>query len=282
MPTLPREAFERVHQIEEGASVREGQMVASIVDVDSPMRIHLRVPEAWVTQLSPKMKARVKVDAFADLTLDGEIIDVARRPDPPSTSSPNIKVYRTLVQIDRKSAGLRPGMTAEAEIVLGEREDAIAVPVGAVVLYDGKPHVALNRPDGRVEWRDVVLGATDDRSVRSRKDSARAIRSSSTRPLPERRAASPDEYPDQAPGRRPRRPGRTVHSLRHPADPPSAEPAAISPPIPETIARRRYITHVGSACGTVGRRVPAMSDRQGWGGPAGSSGRSSTSARSAS
>ena len=35
------------------------------------------------------------------------------------------------------------------------------MPVKAVVRYDGKDHVAVKRPGGRVEWRDVVLGASD-------------------------------------------------------------------------------------------------------------------------
>jgi multidrug efflux pump subunit AcrA (membrane-fusion protein) len=32
-------------------------------------------------------------------------------------------------------------------------------------MYDGTGHVALNRPDGRVEWRDVVVGTADDAVV---------------------------------------------------------------------------------------------------------------------
>jgi multidrug efflux pump subunit AcrA (membrane-fusion protein) len=99
------------------------------------------------------------------VTLDGEVLDVAPRPDPTYLSRHNVKVYPTHLRIDRKLAGLRPGMTAQARIALAERDDAIGVPVGAVVLYDGRAHVALHRPDGRVEWRDVVLGAGDDTTV---------------------------------------------------------------------------------------------------------------------
>ena len=35
------------------------------------------------------------------------------------------------------------------------------MPAGAVVHYGDKDHVAVKTPDGRVEWRDVVLGLSD-------------------------------------------------------------------------------------------------------------------------
>ena len=165
MPTtLARLRHERP-QIEEGATVRERQKIVSIVDLDGPMQINLKVPEAWVDQLAPKMKARVKVDAFADLTLDGEVIEIAPLPDAGTFANSNIKVYTTRIRLGRRQAGLRPGLTAGAEIVLDERDEAISVPYGAVIAYDGKDHVALKRPDGGVEWRDVVLGTGGDEIV---------------------------------------------------------------------------------------------------------------------
>jgi RND family efflux transporter MFP subunit len=153
------------YRIQEGATVRERQIIVHVLDTNGPMQINLKVPEAWVDQLAANMKARVKVDAFADQTLDGLVTEIAPLPDPGTFFNQNIKVYTTRIQIGRRLAGLRPGMTAEAEIVVAERDEAIGVPVGAVVLYDGKYHVALNQPDGHVEWRDVVLGAGDDKTV---------------------------------------------------------------------------------------------------------------------
>ena len=50
------------------------------------------------------MRARIKVDAFADLTLDGEIIEIAPLPDPRSTSSSEHQGLPTRIRIDRKSA----------------------------------------------------------------------------------------------------------------------------------------------------------------------------------
>jgi RND family efflux transporter MFP subunit len=152
-------------QIEEGATVRERQIIARIVDTDGPMQINLKVAEASVKVLARKMKARVKIDAFADESLDGEVINIAPLPDAGTFFSSDLKVYTTRIRLGGRAAHLRPGMTASAEIVTDERDDAIGVPYGALIAYDGKYNVALKRPDGRIEWRDVVLGAAGDEIV---------------------------------------------------------------------------------------------------------------------
>ena len=152
-------------RIEEGTTVRERQIIAKVLDDKGPMQINLKVPEAWVDQMVPNLKARVMVDAYPDRPLTGQVMEVARLPDPPNAFNPNIKLYSTRIRLDGINPGLRPGMTASADVVIAHREDSIGVPIGAVVTYDDKPHVALEMPEGGVEWRDVVVGVAGDTTV---------------------------------------------------------------------------------------------------------------------
>ena len=152
-------------QIEEGATVRERQKIVSISDLKGPMQINAKVHESEIDHVAPRMTVRVKVDAFADATMPGVVMEVAPLPDPGDIFNRDIKVYTTRVRIGQRPDGLRPGMTASAEIVAGELENVLSVPVGAVVHYGDKDHVAVKRPDGGVEWRDVVLGASDGENV---------------------------------------------------------------------------------------------------------------------
>ena len=150
--------------IQEGATVRERQKIASILDFDGPLQITIKVPEAAIAHVVPNMKARVKVDAFPNEILDGVVTEVAPLPDPAHGGLVR-SAYTTRIRIGGGHPNLRPGMTAEAEIIVADRDDAIGVPAGAVVRYDGKDHVAVKTPDGRVEWRDVVLGGSDGSTV---------------------------------------------------------------------------------------------------------------------
>lgn len=154
-----------ISAIEEGATVRERQKIMSIFDLNGPLQVNAKVPEAAIAHVHPGMKARVKVDAFPNETLAGVIVEVAPLPDPKGFIDQAGNVYTTRIKIGGNRPNLRPGMTAAAEIVVDERDAAVGVPVGALVRYDEKPHVAVRRPDGQVEWRDVVLGASDGKIV---------------------------------------------------------------------------------------------------------------------
>jgi HlyD family secretion protein len=153
-------------QIEVGAGVSERQKIFSVPEVSGPMRVDARVREAWVDQIAPGMTVRVKVDAFTNLTLPGTVESVAPRPDPPRGSDRGLKLYRTNVGIAKGiMRGLRPGMTATADIVIAELDNVLSVPVQAVVQYDNKHHVAVRTPEGRLEWREVALGRANDQAV---------------------------------------------------------------------------------------------------------------------
>jgi HlyD family secretion protein len=133
----------------------------TIFDSKGPMQINAKVDESDIAHIAPRMSVRVKVDAFADMTMPGVVNDVAPLPDPSFLFMGDRKVYTTRIRIGQRPDGLRPGLTASAEIVAGELENVLSVPAGAVITYGGEDHVAVKMPDGRVEWRVVVLGASD-------------------------------------------------------------------------------------------------------------------------
>jgi multidrug efflux pump subunit AcrA (membrane-fusion protein) len=156
--------------IEEGARVVQGQRFLSLPDFRSPMLVNTKVHESIVHRITPGMRARVLVDAFVDQRLTGVVTFVAPRPDPTGFNlvGQPVKVYTTLVQIDQAPEHLRPGMTAQAEILVngfGERDNVLTVPDQACLEYDGKWHVAVKEPDGRIEWREVTLGVGNGRFV---------------------------------------------------------------------------------------------------------------------
>ena len=63
-------------QIEEGATVRERQKIFSLPDI-TRMQVNAKVHESQIHKLSPGMKAKIRVDAFASEMFDGTVIEVA-------------------------------------------------------------------------------------------------------------------------------------------------------------------------------------------------------------
>jgi HlyD family secretion protein len=110
------------------------------------------------------MKAKIRVDAFAGETLDGTVTDVAPLPDSANFFSSDIKVYTTKIQIDRPLPGLKPGMTAQVEILVDRKADVLTVPVLAVLQFHGKDHLS-RRMNDRFVQTEVELGVSNEAYV---------------------------------------------------------------------------------------------------------------------
>ncbi len=154
-------------QIEEGATVRERQKIFSLPDI-SKMRVNTKVHESMIDRLAKGLRARIRVESFADESLPGVVEDVAPLPDPTSFFSSDVKLYTTHVTIEKGLPGLRPGMTAQVEILVTELENVLSVPVQAVLQFKGKDHVAVKKENG-FEWREVALGLANDKLIELKK-----------------------------------------------------------------------------------------------------------------
>ncbi len=151
--------------IEEGAMVRERQIIAQVVDPADPMRINAKIPESLVDQVHPGQRVQIKVDALPDQVLTGVVQTVAPMADVIAFRGENKKVYTTEVQIDQVVPNLRPGMVAVVEIAVFDLDNVLSVPVDAVVGVDGTDQVAVRTATGAVEWRVVTLGKANDQAV---------------------------------------------------------------------------------------------------------------------
>ena len=151
--------------IERGATVRERQKIFSVFDLKSPLRVNAKIAEAVVDKLATGMQARIRVNAFPDQIFTGKVTEVMPLPDPTTFFSDDRKVYTTHVLVQDGIPALRPGMNAQVEIVVKELDKVLAVPVAAVLHYDGEHHLAVKKPDAGIAWRVVQVGAANERFV---------------------------------------------------------------------------------------------------------------------
>ncbi len=102
------------------------------------MRVNTKVHESMVDRVTPGLKARIRVDAFASRELIGTVQLVNPLPDPSSFLSSDIKVYTTMISIDNGFSELRPGMTAQVEILVTQLDNVLSVPVQAILRVQGQ------------------------------------------------------------------------------------------------------------------------------------------------
>ncbi len=116
-------------QIDEGAMIRERQTIIRLPDLNN-MQVETTVHESRVPHIRPGMPAHIEI---LDRTWKGHVKSIASRPAPPPRYSTPTKNYSVYISIEGDLSGLRPGMTAQVEILLADLHDVCTVPVTAVV-----------------------------------------------------------------------------------------------------------------------------------------------------
>ncbi|HQU46138.1 MAG TPA: HlyD family efflux transporter periplasmic adaptor subunit, partial [Pirellulales bacterium] len=149
--------FQQGPKIDLGAQVNQFQAVLRLPDLKN-MQVKALVHETKVDQLRPGMRARIKIQ---DNEFQGAITSISNQPEAGNWFQGNVKEYATLIKIDGEPEGLKPGMTAEIEILVQEKKDVLQVPVQCV-LESGNQLRAYVKTPGGIEARDLVLGGTND------------------------------------------------------------------------------------------------------------------------
>ncbi|MFO1500932.1 MAG: efflux RND transporter periplasmic adaptor subunit [Verrucomicrobiota bacterium] len=131
--------------IEEGAVVRNRQELIKLPDT-SRMKVTIKVHESHVGLVQAGQPAFVKLDSIPDQRFEGVVQKVALLPDSQSRfGNPNLKVYNTEVVITDALPGVKPGVSAQAEIVITNMSDTLSVPLQAVTTLKGRQVVYVQQ-----------------------------------------------------------------------------------------------------------------------------------------
>jgi len=150
--------------IQEGATVRERQPILTIPDMRE-MAIKVNIHESAVQRVAVGQRVNVTIDAFPDERLTGVVNKVAVVADSANSfMNPDLKVYPTTIKIDGSFDWLRPGMSAQVEIMVDRREDVVYVPIQAVTYFDDERVVYVDN-GGEPERRTVQTGAFSEQFI---------------------------------------------------------------------------------------------------------------------
>lgn len=110
--------------------------------------------------------AQIRIDAFPDRLLSGEVKTVATVASQQDWLSADVKVYQALVAVNESLPDLKPGMSAEVTILTDSaRDNCLTIPVQAILGsadMGNKRRVYVQTPEGP-EPREAVIGISNDR-----------------------------------------------------------------------------------------------------------------------
>lgn len=137
-----------------------GAQPAGVLVDDSQLRVNITVDEVDVAKIAPGQDVVITLDALPGAEITGTVDRIA----PASTIVNGVVSYDVRVVLAPAGQPLRPGMTANASIVLGRRDDALLAPNWAIRRdrQTGKSYLLIQAGDGPGQEIEVTTGLRND------------------------------------------------------------------------------------------------------------------------
>jgi multidrug efflux pump subunit AcrA (membrane-fusion protein) len=121
------------------------------------MQVKVGIHESIVDNIKPGQTARI---TLPDKTLDGTVFFVSPVTEPAGWWNGNVVKYDTIIELPSVD-GLKPGMSAEVQIIIDRHMDVLTIPVAAVAETAEGDFCWIKTPEG-TKRRLLKLGDTDD------------------------------------------------------------------------------------------------------------------------
>lgn len=157
-------------EVEVGQTVAASFQTPTLFNVAedlTKMQIEASVVEADIAKVQEGQTVEFSVDSFPDETFYGLVTQV--RNNPITTS--NVVTYEVIIEIDNKDQKLKPGMTANVEVITAQKQDILLVSNQALRFYisddDGKTKRYKDKglwilQNGQPQRITIQTGISDD------------------------------------------------------------------------------------------------------------------------
>lgn len=145
-------------------SVTEGMMVSpqtqGIVIVDnSALKVNFSVTDEYINRLKPDSKVYVNVGAVKDKVYEGQIKHIS-----PAASSTTL-LYPVEAELLQSDSQVKSGMFASVKVVVDQIEQALCLPINAVISKGDETYVFVVSQDGKAEKRLIETGISNEEKI---------------------------------------------------------------------------------------------------------------------
>jgi multidrug efflux pump subunit AcrA (membrane-fusion protein) len=151
------------NQIRVGDEVGPGMAIAKVVDVSS-MQVEAMINQTESEMVRLGQKAVIRFDAYPGLELDGKVESVGMMVIPGRRVNYFVRRVPVRIAIDGADPRVLPDLTASADVVLEEDDEALLIPREAVQESGGKSVVLVKQGEAIVS-REVEIGGYSNTQV---------------------------------------------------------------------------------------------------------------------
>ena len=122
---------------------------ATIVKIisNAKFQIEASVAEVDIGQIEINDSAKATLDAYTEQEFSATVIKI----DPAEILIDNVPTYKVTFEFTDENGSIKPGMTANLDIIIGEKSGVIIVPQRAVIKKDGKKIVKIIKGETVIE-----------------------------------------------------------------------------------------------------------------------------------
>jgi HlyD family secretion protein len=131
------------------------------------MKVDSRVHESLIGYLQAGLPAKVRVDAYPDEFFKAKVATVSSVPMTGRWPNYDLREYEVIIHLTdevEKVKKLRPGLTAQVEVLVNSRQDVLQVPVQSVVGVAGK-YFAFVLVKGGPQRRELQIGESNQTDI---------------------------------------------------------------------------------------------------------------------
>jgi len=145
--------------IEEREIVSASKDILQLINTDK-LFADVYVDETDISQVRMGQKAKITIDAYPNEIFFGKVVYIA----PETTTSSGLVVVEVKIELEKADPKLKVGLTANADIIVGEAKDVLILPVEAVNERGGKKFAVVLK-EGKSSLRRITVGVSDDTNV---------------------------------------------------------------------------------------------------------------------
>ena len=140
--TAPMDGVVTARRIELGETAvpgiqnQAGTVLLTISDM-SKVEAEMEVDEASIPNVKVGQNAQVRIDAYPNQLFDGLVTEVGGSPILKLSQNEATK-FKVKVQIKNPPLTIKPGLSAQADIFTGRKDQALAIPFQAIVMREPK------------------------------------------------------------------------------------------------------------------------------------------------
>jgi HlyD family secretion protein len=137
--------------LKKGDDTSNGTSIATLITGKQIAEISLN--EVDISQIKVGQKAILTFDAVSDLSITGEVVEVANI----GASTSNVVSYTVKINFDTQDERIKSGMSVSASIIIDSKQDVVIVPSSVIKTKNGIKYVEMPDEDANVSGTQGVI-----------------------------------------------------------------------------------------------------------------------------